>query len=416
MRFILAKRFLFIFLICLVSISELAAKKKTKLSPASGLSQKSTEPKPVIDTVKAELPNSSISLDIEVLAKQAVLVDYQTGTVLLQKRAEELMHPSSMTKIMTAYLTIEKIKNKVISLDSLITVSQNGWRVEGSSMFLNLNDVVKVEDLLKGVIIQSGNDASVVLAEAISGSEEAFATEMTRSAREMGALQTTFKNATGLPHPEHLTTARDLATIAIHALKDHPEFYHLYGEKTFTYGNISQGNRNPLLYKNMGCDGIKTGKTEIAGFGIVASCVQQGQRFILVINGLPSMQARADEATKLITWAIRTFANYHLFKAGQEIDQIPVWNGKENSLPVTVKKDTVITLARIGRADMKVKLHYNAPIQAPISEGAEIGKITINSSALVKPVEIPLVAAVSVEKAAFFKRFKDSIYHLFKAS
>ena len=166
----------------------------------------------------------------------------------------------------------------------------------------------------------------------------------------------------------------------------------------------------------MGCDGIKTGKTEIAGFGIVASCVQQGQRFILVINGLPSMQARADEATKLITWAMRTFANYHLFKAGQEIDQIPVWNGKENSLPVTVKKDTVITLARIGRADMKVKLHYNAPIQAPISEGAEIGKITINSSALVKPVEIPLVAAVSVEKAAFFKRFKDSIYHLFKAS
>ena len=412
----MAKRFLFIFLICLVSISELAAKKKTKLSPASGLSQKSTEPKPVIDTVKAELPNSAIPLDIEVLAKQAVLVDYQTGTVLLQKRAEELMHPSSMTKIMTAYLTIEKIKNKVISLDSLITVSQNGWRVEGSSMFLNLNDVVKVEDLLKGVIIQSGNDASVVLAEAISGSEEAFATEMTRSAREMGALQTTFKNATGLPHPEHLTTARDLATIAIHALKDHPEFYHLYGEKTFTYGDISQGNRNPLLYKNMGCDGIKTGKTEIAGFGIVASCVQQGQRFILVINGLPSMQARADEATKLITWAMRTFANYHLFKAGQEIDQIPVWNGKENSLPVTVKKDTVITLARIGRADMKVKLHYNAPIQAPISEGAEIGKITINSSALVKPVEIPLVAAVSVEKAAFFKRFKDSIYHLFKAS
>lgn len=410
------KRFFFILLFCLISVSEGAAERKTKDSASFTQSQKNAETKQFVDAVKPELPGTTIPMDIEVLAKQAMLIDYQTGTVLLQKRAEEPMHPSSMTKIMTAYLAIEKIKNKIVSLETPITVSRNGWRVEGSSMFLNINDVVKVEDLLKGIIIQSGNDASVVLAEGLSGSEDAFAAEMTRRAHEMGATQTTFKNSTGLPHAEHLTTAKDLVTIAVRALKDQPEFYHLYGEKTFTYGNIPQGNRNPLLYKNIGCDGIKTGKTDIAGFGMVASCVQQGQRFILVINGLPSMQARADEATKLITWAMRTFANYQLFKAGQPIEQVPVWNGKENLLTLVVEKDAIVTLARIGRADMKVKLQYNSPIQAPISKGAEVGKIIVTSSGLPNPIEIPLVAAASVEKASFFKRFKDSVSHLFGGS
>ncbi|MBY0282182.1 MAG: D-alanyl-D-alanine carboxypeptidase [Alphaproteobacteria bacterium] len=415
MRFTLLKQFLFILLICLMCLSEVVAKKKIKNLPVSG-SQKSSTAAPVADTVKPELPNSTIPMDVEVLAKQAILVDYQTGTVLLQKRAEEPMHPSSMTKIMTAYLAIEKIKNKIVSLETPITVSRNGWRVEGSSMFLNIKDVVKVEDLLKGIIIQSGNDASIVLAEGLSGSEEAFAAEMTRCAHEMGATNTTFKNATGLPHPQHLTTAKDLITMAVHALKDHPEFYHLYGEKNFTYGNITQGNRNPLLYKNIGCDGIKTGKTEIAGFGMVASCVQQGQRFILVINGMPSMQARADEATKLITWAMRTFANYHLFKADQIIEKIPVWNGKENFLPVTIEKDAIISLARVGRADMKVKLQYNAPVLAPIKKGTNVGKIIVTSSALPNPIEIPLVAAEAIEKAGFFKCLTDSISHLFGGS
>lgn len=166
----------------------------------------------------------------------------------------------------------------------------------------------------------------------------------------------------------------------------------------------------------MGCDGIKTGKTEIAGFGMVASCVQQGQRFILVINGLPSMQARADEATKLITWAMRTFANYHLFKAQQPIEQVPVWNGKENSVPITVEKDAIITLARVGRPDMKVKLQYNSPLQAPITKGTEVGKIIVTSSALPKPIEIPLITAASIEKASILKRLKDSLMHLFGSS
>ncbi len=414
MRFILVKRFLFILFVCLMCVSEVAAEKAK--NPSALQSQKINAATPVTDTVKPELPNSTIPMDVDVLAKQAMLVDYQTGTVLLQKRAEEPMHPSSMTKIMTAYLAIEKIKNKIVSLETPITVGPNGWRVEGSSMFLNIKDVVKVEDLLKGIIIQSGNDACIVLAEGLSGTEAAFAAEMTRTAHQMGATQTTFKNATGLPHPEHLTTAKDLITIAIHALKNHPEFCHLYGEKNFTYGGITQGNRNPLLYKNIGCDGIKTGKTNIAGFGMVASCMQQGQRFILVINGMPSMQARADEATKLITWAMRTFANYRLFSAGQTIDQIPVCNGKENVMPITVEKDAIITLARVGRPDMKVKLQYNSPIQAPISKGTNVGKIIITSSALPRPIEIPLVAAVSVEKANFFKRLTDSISHLFASS
>lgn len=246
-------KLLFLILIfCLVCVSEGVAKKNAKRSLNSQLSKNVSVNQTPADTIKAELPNTNIPLDIEVLAKQTVLVDYQTGTILLQKRAEEPMHPSSMTKIMTAYLAIEKIKNKTISLETPFTVGRSGWRVEGSSMFLNLNDIVKVEDLLKGIIIQSGNDASIVLAEGISGTESAFAAEMTRLAHAMGATHTTFKNATGLPHPEHLTTPKDLIIIAMHALKDHPEFYHLHGEKSFTYGNITQGTGIHCFTKTWG--------------------------------------------------------------------------------------------------------------------------------------------------------------------
>ncbi len=410
---------LFILVSCVSSaFAGKAPKTLAKTAQKSEVVQQTTQPSPVetpTDSVKPESPNSTVPIDIEVLAKQAILVDYHTGTVLLQKNAEQQMHPSSMTKIMTAHLVMEKLKAGTVTPDTLLTVSKNAWRPTSkeSNMFLNINDKVSVLDLLKGVIIQSGNDASVALAEGLSGSEEAFAIEMTRRAHAMGATNTTFKNATGLPHPEHLTTPKDLIIMAIHALDDFPEYYHLYSEKEFAYGGITQGNRNPLLYRNIGCDGIKTGKTEIAGYGMVASCVQQGQRLILVINGMSSMQARADEAAKLITWGIRTFGNYPLFKAQQLIDQIPVLYGQENLLPITVEKDAVVTLARAGRRDMKVKLQHQSPIAAPIQKGTQVGKIIITSSTLPKPIEIPLVAAVTIEKAGFFKRLKDSMTYLF---
>ncbi len=415
-----------VFIFCASSVfaakaSKAVPKTIAKTAQKSETVKQVSQPDPVValaDNVKAESPNSTIPIDIEVLAKQAILVDYHTGTVFLQKNPDQQMHPSSMTKIMTAYLVMEKVKAGVVSLDTLFTVSKNAWRPTSkeSNMFLNINDKVPVIDLLKGVIIQSGNDASVALAEGLSGSEEAFAAEMTRRAHELGALNTNFINATGLPHPDHLTTPKDLVILAIHALDDFPEYYHIYGEKEFTYGGITQGNRNPLLYRNIGCDGIKTGKTEIGGYGIIASCVQQGQRLILVINGMPSVQTRADEAAKLITWGMRTFANYSLFKAQQLIDQIPVLYGQEDSLPVTVEKDAIVSLARVGRRDMKVKLNYHSPIAAPIQKGTPVGKIIVTSSVLPKPIEIPLFAAVTIEKAGFFKRLKDSMTYLFWGS
>jgi D-alanyl-D-alanine carboxypeptidase (penicillin-binding protein 5/6) len=411
------KYFILIILVSCTSVfAGKAPKALAKTAQKSELVKQDSSSKPVetpTDDVKPESPNSTISVDVEVLAKQAILVDYHTGTILLQKNAEQQIYPSSMTKIMTAYLVMEKLKAGVVNLDTLLTVGKNGWRVEGSKMFLDINKQVRVEDLLKGVIIQSGNDASIVLAEGLSGSEDAFAIEMTRRAHEMGATHTTFKNSTGLPHPEHLTTPKDLVIMAIHVLDDFPDYYHIYSEKEFTYNNITQGNRNPLLYRNIGCDGIKTGKTEVGGYGMVASCVQDGQRLILVINGMSSMQTRADEAAKLITWGMRTFSNYLLFKVQQLIDQIPILYGQEDLLPITVEKDAVVNLARVGRRDMKVKLNYQSPIAAPIQKGTQVGKIIVTSSALPKPIEIPLVAAVTIEKAGFFKRLKDSMTYLF---
>ncbi|MCX7338512.1 MAG: D-alanyl-D-alanine carboxypeptidase [Alphaproteobacteria bacterium] len=392
---------------CLFGVSSQAAKPK-KQPPVVAAHQKQVVP----EATKPELPASAIPVDIEVTAKQAILADYQTGAVLLQKNADESMHPSSMTKIMTAYLVMDKIKSGIVKPDTVLTVGKNGWKVEGSSMMLNINDQVKIDELLKGLIISSGNDAAVVLAEGLSGTENTFAAEMTRKAQEMGANQTRFLNASGLPHSDHLTTARDLLTISMRVVDDFPEFYHLYSEKEYTYGGIKQGNRNPLLYKNIGCDGIKTGHSNAGGYGMVASCIQDGQRLILIINGLPSMQARADEAMKLVTWGRRTFANYTLFKAQQLIEQIPVWYGRENFLPVTVEKDAVIALARVGRKDMVVKLKYESPIAAPIQKGTVVGHIIVTSPALPKPIEIPLVAAITIEKAGFFKRMKDSVCYL----
>jgi D-alanyl-D-alanine carboxypeptidase (penicillin-binding protein 5/6) len=407
--------FLFLFLITPLEEATAAPKKTVKKEVIKKGQNKPKETKTSAakeSSAKAEFPSTKGVPEIEVKAKQAILVEDQTGIVLLQRNADELMHPSSMTKIMTVILVIEKIKAGIIKPETLITVGKEGWRVEGSSMYLNLNDQVSVLELLKGVIIQSGNDASIVLAHNLSGSETAFAFEMTRRAHELGATHTTFKNATGLPHPEHQTTARDLVILSKHAIHYHPDYYKLYSEKSFTYGKITQGNRNPLLYKNMGCDGVKTGHSDIAGYGMVASCIHEGTRYILVINGLPSMQARANEAANLMNWAMHTFSNYTIFKAQELVDEIPVWYGHENTLPITVEKDAVITLARLGRKDLKVKLIYQSPIAAPIQQGSVVGKIVVTSSTLPQPIEFPLIAAITIEESGFFKRLKDSFTYL----
>ncbi len=399
-------KFLFVFcaFIC-VAETGYAKKKKPQKSVAVE----------TVQSTKPEAPGTAVPVDITTIAKQLILLDFETGTVLLQKNADELIHPSSMTKILTAMVVIDKIKQGAIRSDQLLTISKNAWQLEGSSMMLNIGTQVRVDDLLKGLIIQSGNDASVALAEGCSGTESAFAEEMNRKAHALGATQTNFKNASGLPQEGHLTTMRDLAIISMHAIRDYPEYYHMYSEKEFTHNNIKQGNRNPLLYRNMGCDGIKTGHTSVAGYGIAASCLNQTNRFILVINGLPTMQARADEAASLMTWAMNTFTNYVVYKTGEIISKVPVRYGRENFVEATVDRNIVITIARSGLNDISKTVTFQKDLKAPIQKGDVIGSLTITSSALPKPLDFPVVALGAVEKGNVFKRMMDFLVHLFSS-
>ena len=351
------------------------------------------------------------AVTIETQAEEAFLVDFETGAVLLDKNADQLMPPSSMSKMMTTYMVFERLREKLLSLDDKFTVSEKAWRMGGSKMFVEIGSQVRVEDLLRGVIVQSGNDACIVLAEGIAGSEEAFAEQMTEKARELGMTQSTFRNSTGWPDPNHLTTARELAILAKRMIEDHPEFYHYYAEKEFTWSGIRQGNRNPLLYRNVGADGLKTGHTEDAGYGLTASAVQNERRLILVVNGLPSMQARADESDRLLSWGFREFANYAIFKAGDTVDEAQVWLGAEETVPLVIANDLKVTLPRNDRNGMQVSVVYDAPIPAPIPAGQEIAKLRVTWPGGV-PVEVPLQAGQDVEQLGPFGRIAASVKFL----
>lgn len=383
--------------------------KKQKIAKANG--SKSSTSNSNNEGVKA---HAKALLDIIVEAKQAILIDAETGTVLLERQTHELMNPSSMTKIMTAYLVFERLKAGTLKSDTIFTVDKDAWRVEGSTMFLNLGDQVKVEDLLKGIVIQSGNDACVVLAKGLCGSEIAFANEMTRKAQELGAKNTKFTNSSGLPHPEHLTTVYDLAIIGQRLIKDFPEYYSLFSEKEFTYGGIKQGNRNPLLYNDQGmmCDGIKTGHTKVGGHGIIASCKKNNQRLILVINGLESVQDRADDARKIISWGMRTFSNVQFYKAEQPVVLLPVSYGNIKTLSLTVEKDILLTVLRHTQKDIKVHIEHPSVVRAPVTKGQELGKLLITIPEAEKPLEFPLIAAADIKKAGFIQTLIDSVQYL----
>ncbi|MGD1880042.1 MAG: D-alanyl-D-alanine carboxypeptidase family protein [Kiloniellaceae bacterium] len=348
---------------------------------------------------------------IETQAQQAFLVDFNTGAVLLDKNADELMPPSSMSKLMTAYVVFERLKDGRLSLEDKLTVSEKAWRMGGSKMFVEVGNQVGVEDLLRGVIVQSGNDACIVLAEGIAGSEEAFADILTETARTIGMTQSTFRNATGWPDPNHLVTARELSILAKRIILDHPEYYHYYAEKEFTWNEIRQGNRNPLLYKNIGADGLKTGHTEDAGYGLTASAEQDGRRLVLVVNGLPSVKARADESERLMSWGFREFDNYALFKAGDTVDAAPVWLGDEESVPLAIAEDLTVTLPRNDRNGMQVAVVYDSPVPAPISAGQEIAMLRVTWPGGV-PIEVPLQAGADVEQLGSFGRIAASVKFL----
>lgn len=344
-------------------------------------------------------------------AKQAYLFNPDTGVVLFELNADQLMVPSSMTKIMTVYLLFEHIKSGDVKLKDEFPVSKLAWRKGGAKMFVEVNSKVSIEDLIRGMIVQSGNDACIVVAEGLAGNEGVFAVEMTRKARELGARNTTFKNSTGWPDPSHLTTAKDLAIISQKLIKNFPDFYKTYfSQKEFTYNNIRQENRNPLLYKDMGVDGLKTGATNMGGFGLVASGIQDGQRLILVVNGLKTIGERARESEALLKWGFRNFATKRLFAAGEEVARASVWLGNKPDIPLIIDRDLLITVPRSQLKELKVEAVYQEPVD--ISKiGQVVGKVTVTLPNQ-PTIEVPLKAVGDVSPAGFFERMRAAVYYL----
>ncbi len=350
---------------------------------------------------------------IESKADYAFLMDTTSGVVLFEKNANARMSPASLSKLMTILMVFEAIDEGTLLPDDEFIVSDNAWRrggarSGGSTMFLNVHSKVSVRDLLRGVIIQSGNDACIVLAEGLAGSEERFAALMSARAGELGMTKSSFTNATGLPHPEHKTTARDLAILAAEVITKHARYYRLFAERDFTWNKITQINRNPLLYANIGVDGLKTGHTEESGYGLVASGEQNGRRLILVVNGLPSKRARAAEARRLMVWGFRSFKRQVLARATDEITHLPVWHGSDAKVAVQPQQRFDIIAPRSGRRKMVATVMYEKPVLAPIKKGDVLGKLKVTMPDLT-PQEMSLVAANDVSRGNMIGRAFSSL-------
>ena len=340
------------------------------------------------------------ALALETPASHAYLIDTTTGAVLFDKNGAQLMAPASMSKLMTLFMVFERLQDGRLSLDDKFYVSENAWRkggarTGGSTMFLEPSMRVRVEDLIRGIIVQSGNDACIVVAEALGGSEESFSTEMTDRARDLGLTDSVFKNSTGWPNPEHRVSARDLAKLTQETAERFPEYFHYYSEKSFIYNGIKQSNRNPLIYKDMDADGMKTGHTEESGYGLVGTALRQGRRLVLVVNGLSSKKVRSSEAERLLEWGFREFNNYEMFKAGDVVTDANVWLGKKGTVALLIEDDLTLTLPKKARRDMKVTVSYEGPLPAPIQKGQRVATLTITAPD-VDTLEIPLVAGDSV--------------------
>jgi len=351
------------------------------------------------------LPNFQIAaaagLEIETVAREAILLDAETGAVLFEKNADVPMPPASMSKLMTIAMVFDRLAEGTLKMEDTFLVSENAWRTQGSKMFVVLGDRVNVSDLLHGIIVQSGNDACVVVAEGIGGDEVTFARMMNERAREIGLKNSEFRNSSGWPDPEHLMSARDLAILSRYLITRHAQYYPLFAIKEFTWHEIKQGNRNPLLYSYPGADGLKTGHTAEAGYGLAASAERDGRRLILVFTGTDSMKRRASEAERLLTFGFGQFDNYTLLSAGQKLGEVDVWLGDTAKIPIIAGKQVRITLSRTARKSLTAKLVYNTPVAAPIAAGAEIGTVTFTVPGMA-PVTVPAVAGAAAGKLGFF--------------
>lgn len=343
------------------------------------------------------------AIAMETTARSALVVDYNTGSVLLSKNAETPMPPASMSKLMTLNLIFEALEDGRLTLDDTFRVSAKASQKGGSKMFVREGARVRVEDLIRGVIVQSGNDACIVLAEGLSGTEEEFAKLMTKRARELGMMNSNFVNSTGWPDPGHEMSAQDLVLLATHLIEKLPQYYKYFAEETFTWENITQNNRNPLLSMNIGADGLKTGHTEEAGYGLVGSAVSGERRIVFMIGGMDSALARSTEAERIARWAFRDFEMKTLFKAGETIDQANVWLGAEKTVEMALENDVELLLP-LGSLD-KVTAYYTyiSPVEAPIQAGQKLGELIVIIPDS-EPQSFPLTARTSVEAGGFVER------------
>lgn len=359
-------------------------------------------------TILLCLPTQIIAF--ETSAKAAYIIDLKTNAVLLSKNPDEPMPPASLSKLMTLNMVFEALEDGRLSLDDKLPVSRHAEKYKGSTMFLTTRHRPTVKELIMGVVVLSGNDASAVLAEALSpdGTENGFANLMTRRAKQLGMNNSTFGNSNGWPHPKQLMSAKDLAIIAARIINEFPEYYTYFAQREFTYDNITQPNRNPLLKLGLGADGLKTGWTQRAGYGIVGSALQDGRRVVFVLTGIKSPKIRASEAEKINNWVFRQFTEKKLFNAGDLLHMAPVHLGKKNLVRITVKDDLMGLVPSMMDGEIKAEIIYKSPIKAPITEGQEIGEIIITIPSLVS-FSKPIIAAESIEDGGFLARLKFAL-------
>jgi serine-type D-Ala-D-Ala carboxypeptidase (penicillin-binding protein 5/6) len=351
--------------------------------------------------------------EFQTAAPTAVLMDAGSHAVLFEKNADEPTAPASMAKVMTAEVVFNEIKNGRLNFDSEFVVSENAWRKGGSgsggsSMFAKVNTPVRLEDLLRGLIVQSGNDAAIALAEGIAGTEENFARMMNERAKQIGLTKSTFRNATGYGHPEQKATVRDLAKLALYVIETYPDLYKMFGEREFTWNKIRQQNRNPLLFADIGADGLKTGNIDESGFGLIGSAVQNNQRLIVVVNGLKTAKDRAAESRKLLDWGFRAFESQQLFAEGQVVGEAQVFGGNMRSLPLVAKKPVRVLVPRGDGERVTARIVYTGPLKAPIQKGAEVARLQVNRGDM-QALDMPLYANEDVQQGTLSQRALDGL-------
>ena len=352
---------------------------------------------------------------ITTVAEYAHIIDFDSNRVLLSKNADSPMKPASMAKIMTMYIVFSLISEGSLSLEDEFLVSEKAWKMGGSRSFLDVGTRVSIEELINGIAVQSGNDAAVVIAEGISGSEEAFSDEMNSFAKKLGLNDTNFTNSTGWPDDNLITTARDLATLTAALIRDFPSetyplLYPVFAKTNYTYNNIKQGNRNPLINKSPGADGLKTGHTKESGYGLVGSANRNGQRVIMVLNGMKSKKQRALESNRLMDFMFREFRKYTFYREGEIVSTANVWLGKEAKIPLVLETELSRVLSRSERSNTKITINYDDPIQAPLSFGDEVGTLWLEVNSVRE--EIPIIAGKDVGQLPILNRVTEAIKYL----